>query len=487
MIRNFIYSFHRVLGAVLSLLFLMWFVTGLVLIYHPFPSVTDEDRYQHMEVIESELLPIDSMLKNIPVEEKIKSLTLNQRQEQPVFTIKTDKKEYLISANGFIIEPKDLTFDAVRSIAVKWCQAPIIKVDTLHDLEQWIMYSKYEKELPIYKFYFDDKEKTQLYISSRTAVVQQKTTVHERFWSWVGFIPHKFYIVPLRKHTQIWINTIWICGVLGLLMCFGGIYVGIDAYIRRFKRKGKFESPYRKPWYWWHHVLGIIFGIFLITWTFSGMMSLKKVPQWVVKTHQEYKVSKLIKGKRPSIDKYVLDYRVLQQVYPDLKQVEWSYFQEVPVLKVVDGSKEIALDASSAEIKELFLSEEAIEKAIHKIHGDDALFKISLISDYDNYYLPWRKKMALPVYKVEVSDPDHSTYYINPKSGDYKYLNNNKKARKWIFNALHYFHIKELMKHPLVWTIVIWVLTLGGIVVSGTGVWLSIGFFRRKLKLRKIK
>lgn len=484
MIRKFIYSLHRVLGTAVSLLFLMWFCTGLVLIYHPFPNVTAEQKNEKLETLPDSLPAIDVLESQIKNPDKTSKIRLRQFQGQTIVTASEKKHNYTFCADTNEIAKK-VNYKAIENIAKTWVNAPVEKVDTLIDLEQWIMYSKYEKELPIYKFYFADENGSQLYIASKSGDVQQFTTSVQRFWAWIGAIPHTLYIPALRKHTQLWIDTITLLAMIGLVMCIGGIYVGVDAYYRRYKSKGKFESPYRKKWYWWHHVVGLLFGIFLLTWAVSGVMSLKKVPQWITKTHEEYKIPMKIKGKHPSLDKYKLDYRLIKQRYTDLKEVEWSYFQGVPFYKTIVGGKELSIDASQDTLLELFLPQKAIEKSIRSIHGDSVKFSVTLIDEYENYYLPWKKELALPVYKVEVDDADKSLYYINPKNGDYKYLNQNRKTRKWMFNALHYFHIKWLMDRPVLWTIFIWVAVLGCIIVSGTGVWLSWKYIRRKMKKLK--
>lgn len=481
MIRKYIYSIHRVLGAVVSLLFLMWFVTGLVLVYYPFPNVTQEEKNQRLEVLPDSLPDIISVTDKLPEDEGIRKLELNQFQGQTLVSVSTKKHEYVFNADSSE-KVNPLNYQAIENIAKTWSDAPIERVDTLKELEQWIMYSKYEKELPIYKFYFSDNQKHQLYISSRNGEVQQFTDRDSRFWAWIGFIPHTLYIPALRKHTQTWITTITILASIGLVMCIAGVYVGIDAYYRRYKRRSKLESPYRKRWYWWHHVVGVIFGIFLLTWAFSGVMSLRKVPQWMVKTHEEYKIPMKIRGKRLPLDTYLLNYKLLKQTYPELKKIEWTHFQGIPIYKIVSDGEILFIDASSETPRELFLSYEAIAKSIRSIHGDSIEFTVKLINDYEDYYLPWKRDLGLPAYKIQVSDADSSLYYINAKTGDYKYLNQNRKARKWMFQALHYFHIKWLMDRPVLWTIVLWTLSVGCIIISGTGVWLSWKYFGRKWK-----
>jgi len=44
MFTRFMFTLHRVTGTLLSLLFVVWFVSGIVMMYHGFPRVTADDR-----------------------------------------------------------------------------------------------------------------------------------------------------------------------------------------------------------------------------------------------------------------------------------------------------------------------------------------------------------------------------------------------------------------------------------------------------------
>lgn len=484
MLKRLVYSVHRVLGAITSLLFLMWFVTGLILVYHSFPDATAQDKNRALEAITDSLPSMDVLLDRIPNVTEVRDIQLAQRDGSAYFTITSKKDTYSVSADSTKSLPP-ITLNTIDNMAKRMVNAPIAKIDTLEERDVWIMYAKYSRELPIYKVHLDDQDQHQLYISSQSGEVQQYTSRSERIWAWVGSIPHKFYFPILRKHMEVWIDTLTVISLVALLVVLTGIVVGVRAYMR--SKRGKLTSPYRRVSYKWHHVVGMVFCIFLVTWTISGAVSLKKIPQWIVKTHVDYKVPSKIKGKSLALDAYKLDYRQLQQAYPELKKIEWSHFQNVPIYKIAVGEENLSIDASTSEIKELYLSEASIHQAIKGIHGDSAEYTLSMITDYEEYYLQWKRDVLLPAYKVEVNDADHSLYYINPETGNYKYVNDNRRARKWMFNAFHYFHIKWLMDRPVLWTIVIWTLSLGGIVVSATGVWLSIRFVRRKIKKKFYK
>ena len=55
--NRIIQRLHRFTGTVIAIFFIMWFVTGIVLLYHGYPRVTATDRYSHMQSIDSIGLP----------------------------------------------------------------------------------------------------------------------------------------------------------------------------------------------------------------------------------------------------------------------------------------------------------------------------------------------------------------------------------------------------------------------------------------------
>ena len=462
--------------------FLMWFVTGLVLVYFPFPNVSDSQKYEKMDALPASLPDLEQILARLPETDRtVKKIQVRSFQDQTLFTIKTKDSLYTYCAD-ISQDIKPLTKQTFEKIAKKWVNAPVAKIDTIHKRDQWIMYTRYLREMPIYKYYFDDKEKHQLYISSKTGEVQQFSDKKERFWAWMGAIPHKFYFTSLRVNQDAWLISLKTGGVIALIAAITGMYIGLFIFYRSRKLKLG-VSPYKKHWYKWHHITGLVFGVFLITWAFSGAMALQRIPQWVLKTDGDYSVpSSKFRGKQLPIESYQLDYRMLIAKHPDLKSIEWGHFQDIPVYNIVTGNQEMTIDASSSEVKELFLPEVEIDKAIRQIHGKDAVFTTSLINEYEEYYLSRKRTYPLPAYKVLVDNADKSRYYIDPKTGDFRYLNRSRLAKKWIFSGLHYLNIKWLVERPFLWTISIWVLCLGGAYVSLSGVYLSVKYLKRKIK-----
>ena len=468
-VLGFLFKIHKITGLSIAVFFSMWFVTGIVLVYHPYPKVAEKLMFKKKETLPSSLPELSSVLSKMDGE--FKSLSLKQFQGQTLFSVD---------------EAPDITFDVVEKVAKHWIDAPIERVDTLRQREQWVLFTKYDKELPIYKFYFDDAQKHELFISGRTAEVLQMTTSRQRLWAWLGAIPHKFYIPCIRRDVDVWQNMVAIVSGICLIASLTGWLLGILLWIKHYQKKHVWQNPYKKRWYRWHFSFGLVFGIFLIGWALSGIFAMQRVPQWMVPMEGDYsfKTSRLWGRGLLPIEAYQLDYRKLKEAYPDLKEVEWLRFADIPTYRVITGQEEFLVDASTDEIKNLQIPEETIVKGLKKLHGNEVEMKVSLLTEFDNYYLSRRVDLELPVYKIEVADANGSLYYVNPSTGYVRYLNNNKIVRKWLFNGIHYLDIDWLVARPWLWYTCIWLLCSGCLVVCISGLVLAWRVLTSKMKKR---
>ncbi len=482
MFRKLFLTFHRIAGVVAALFLAMWFISGLVLVYHSFPNVTQEEKYMRMEMFsENDSLPDISALRSLlPDTVKIGRAYINKFDDRVVANIHHGKTHLRLDAiTGKPVG--EIDENQLNNLATRWSSGTITRIDTLQQREMWIMYNRYLKELPIYKIYFDDADKHQLYVSSRTGEVQQFTGRSGRLWAWLGAIPHKLYIPMLRDNSSLWADTITVIAVICLVASVTGIYLGVSVLVKNYRRNRKLGSPYKKKWYHWHYVSGLVFGLFVVSWSISGTMSVKKIPQWIVKSHRT--VPERIAGRGIGTASYRLTPQVILNHFDSVKQIEWRRFQKRPVIEVVSGSRTVCLDASVDYIKELNLSSEEIKSAVAKNHKGENI-DAEIITEADNYYVAWKKELPLPVCRVTVDDADHSTYYVNPSTGDFRYVSDNRRAKRWLFHILHYFNHQWFANKPVLWTMLIWTTALGCAVVSVSGVWLSWRYVGRKFKRR---
>ena len=478
MITKLMYTIHRVLGTLLSILFLVWFLSAFVMMYHGFPRASQAEKLEKLEPLSPSLPSVGEITSRLPEGEKVKGIQIDRYLGQTVFHIRTDKGEHNLPADSAQVLPS-VDGSRIRRTASLWCSAPVERIDTLNRLDQWIPFGSLKKEFPIYKFHFADAERHQLYIGSQSGEVLQFTTRNERFWAWLGAIPHWVYFTWLRQDAALWsVTVIWLSGI-GCLMTIAGLWVGIDIW-RRSRKQGKGFSPYRKKWYHWHYVTGIVFGLFVLTFCFSGMMSLAEVPSWISKPVLDKNPTREIKKGAPRLEQYVLDYR----------RIEWSNFRSQPYYIVKRSEGDLYIDASDSLSRPLKLDEKQITDAVRAIHGDSARLHVTLINEFETYYRDmsrmYRDRSLLPVWKVTVGDADKSCYYIHPETATVRYVNDTARWKYWMYTALHRLRIQGLNSSPTLRKTVLWVLLLGGTVCSLSGVVLGVRYIERKCR-KKIK
>ena len=454
---------HKLLGVLLCILFFLWFATGIVMIYHGFPRASADKQLVLMQPLVS---------ADLPAAEELSDILASQ-------------KDRTISARTF--EPVE---DTLATTLRSWCTAPVARIDTLRKLDQWIPFGSNRKELPIYKYHFDDPERHQLYLGSKTGRVLQFTSHKERVWAWVGAIPHWVYFTKLRQEQQLWLNSVkWAAGI-GCIMVILGFVLAIRVAVKTKKAK-----PYKKKWYNWHYILGFVFGIFAITFAFSGMMSLADMPEFLKKAPKTERPGpggpfrgRPGEGGTLDLDRYTLDYRDALAAYPGTKTLTWSDFKGIPYYTLTLAPKErVFIDATAGEVKPFVITEGMVRRDMERQYRDSIPYTIELIDEFDrDYHTRKVTETSLPVYRVIVDDYMHTRYYYNPATLEVKRIDDDSRTSNWLYHKLHTLDFKFLTDHPVLWNIVMYVLMIGGALLSVTGVVLSVKWIARGIRKRII-
>ena len=199
-------NLHHWLGNFFCILFLVWFLSGFVMMYHGFPSLSTTERIKSNQLRRLDagnLLNPRIVFQNDSVNE-VHTLRLNHQLNRPVYHLTTGSGEmisrYADNGNKAIIGAVEAEQIARNSLNYSGKSV----VTTLNDLDQWIPRTKFLKHLPIYKVELEDIEGTRVYISSVTGELININTRSERGWAWVGAIPHWIYFKDIRVHNTFW-------------------------------------------------------------------------------------------------------------------------------------------------------------------------------------------------------------------------------------------------------------------------------------------
>ena len=106
MLTKLFIHIHRILGLILCILCFSWFISGIVMIYHSFPRVSQEDRFTRAEILDTNGLPaIQDVLLRLPAKTPTRGLSLNNPYGDPVFSIGGGRQSVELYADTNVVAP----------------------------------------------------------------------------------------------------------------------------------------------------------------------------------------------------------------------------------------------------------------------------------------------------------------------------------------------------------------------------------------------
>jgi len=463
-VQRWLYWTHRWVGIVTCLLFAMWFISGLVMIYVGFPALTDAERRALLPVIDGQqvrLSPTEA-LAAAGQGEWPRSLKLEMLQDQPVYRITGwDNARLTVSArDGRRID----SVDAATAIAIAGGASVI-----LEERDQWSVTARYDPLRPFHLVSRGDAAGTQLYVSSRTGEIALDTTRSERFWNWLGSVPHWIYPTVLRRDAALWTDVVlWISGIC-IVVAVSGIWIGIQRLRLRRRYSNGAMSPYR-GWMWWHHWTGVIGSLFLLTWIVSGWLSMNPNGWFSGRNAVPEQMQRFI-GHASA------DFPLTAEPLADVVELRflWIGGQPLAVQYRRDGS---AIGTALAPAQ--------IFTAAVQLLPESKLVLQTLLTEEDDYWYSHHTRRPLPVLRIGFDDAERTVFYIDPLTGDLlARVDDSQRSYRWLFSALHSLDFQVLRHAPPAWKLTIWLLSLIGLGVSVTGIVIGWRHLRRKTTNRR--
>jgi hypothetical protein len=335
-----------------------------------------------------------------------------------------------------------------------------------------------------------------------------KTTARGRAWGWLGAVLHWTYFTPFRLQAGLWRwSIIWVA-LGGCVMCLAGLVIGVWRYSPagryRIKRQ-RSHSPYAGLM-WWHHHVGLLFGLFTFTWALSGALSLTPW-DWAPSTAPtRVQVERMMGGPLKVDLCTVAAMRAAARALTReiaFKELEVLQFRGTPFLlgyrppdletaARVDNpdlrafqSAQLAIEHglvrldAPAPVFARFDAQEIVEAATTVMAGT-AVQDVTWLSSYDAYYYDRHGGRPLPVLRARFADPQETWLYVSPDSGTIV-LKNERLSRinRWVYNGLHSLDFPGLWNRRPLWDLVVVGLSLGGLAITLTPVLAALRRLRR--------
>jgi hypothetical protein len=463
--RVLVYT-HRWLGIVSGVLFVVWFVSGIVMMYARMPELGAAERLARLPEIDPAFI---RALPSAPGEGDITRLGIGTLEGRPIFRVTArGRTELTFGDTGDPVPAVDA--DQALRIARRFVSnVSEVRYDTrLTDADQWSFGVR--GRMPIHRIAVDDPAGTRLYVTENGGEVVLKTTASGRFWGWTGAVLHWLYFAPLRRHAALWNEVIVWLSITGTVMCLVGIAWGVWrlAPFRGYRlRDHRQWSPYA-GWMRWHHYAGLIFGIVTTTWIFSGLLSMDPWdwhPSTAPTREQRARVAGgsiavsdlSLENLRKAIDAYAPHHP---------KEIEITRFRGHYYAAASDGI--VSFDEPQFGALDQ-LAPDLVVGAAHMAMEGVPIEGVSWLDDYDAYYYDRDRALSLPVLRVRYADPQKTWLYFDPKHGTIARKEERlTRLNRWLYHGFHSLDFPFLYYQRPLWDIVVIVLSIGGIALSAT-------------------
>ncbi len=460
---------HRWIGIGSCLLFAIWFLSGLVMMYVPFPRLESAEALAGLREIAYDRVRIqpDLAARNAGTDSP-RSLRLEMQGDQPVWRVQSwDGDERVVSASSGRLLGKIDGAEAAR-IASMFGNAQALRVELL-ERDQWTVPGGFNRHRPLWKVTLAGADGPVLYVSSRTGAVVLDTHARERFWNWIGSVPHWIYPTVLRQEPAAWRQVVlWTSGI-GVLSAVTGIWIGLlRVRLGRRRIEGGRATPYRGSMAW-HHIAGLVGGVTLLCWIFSGWLSVDPfhffdsagIP---VADERAYAGS-----NTPG----VVDWVALGALAPHSRRIELLGVAGVPVLLVYSRTRP-RLELNANTLAPAFATRAGFMSAAPRLMPGARLASVEIITRPDAYWYEARGAPALPVLRLHFDDPASTWVHLDAVSGQVMgTLDRRGRAWRWAFDLLHKWDLNVLTRQPALRDTLLWLLSALGLVTSFTGIWIG--------------
>jgi len=495
---------HRWLGVALSILFGLWFCSGIVMMYWDFPGVSQQDRLEHAPALNPDSIKLtpEKAWAALGRDGAPGSATLTSFDGRPIYRfggeggggrrLRSGESLTVYADDGSRqTEVNDAMLDRAASA---WTKQPIAtaRKESVTEVDQWTVDGQLRSLRPLYKYSFADGQ--QVYVSGIDAQIMQYTTRESRFWAYLGAIPHWIYFTEFRKNQPQWFQfVVWTSGI-GTIAALLGLIIAIWMYspAKKYRHAGAPTSiPYR-GWKRWHTIIGLSFGFITATWAFSGLLSMGPFDFVDRLTGNEGRgrgasvnIAGALRGPtRFSLSAY--EAKNPAEAIASLgagfqtKEIEFTTFAGKPIYMASDGAGATRIVPLDGAPKTEFDRNRILDIVRHA--AGSHLAEMRVMNEYDAYYLDRTGRRPLPVVYARMNDEGHTRYYIDVKTGQ---IAGNYSSRnwvnRWLYHGLHSLDFPWLYKHRPLWDIVVILLMLGGTAVCVTSLVLTWRVLKRKV------
>lgn len=475
--KRWLYLLHRWSGIALALVMLLWFLSGMVMLYVGYPKLTTQERL-------AGFAPLPSQGCCVSLDEAIQASGLKAPSQwrlssvagQPRYIFGDGRKSLAAvdAMNGQRVA--SVTAEQAIAAARHFGGGPPPRYEGEVQEDAWTHSRALDAHRPLHRVALEgDAEGRWLYLSSVTGEVVRDATLTERSWGWLGAWLHWLYIFRGGALDGWWTDIVIWLSVAGGVLGTSGLLVGIWRWRFTGRYKSGSRSPYRAGWMRWHHLLGLAGGVLALTWVLSGLFSMNPWrifdPASPKPDLRAYAGGALQPGTALAAD------RVLAQLAErglKASELEWVRVGGVELVRTQGAGGKWLLDAQG--LREQALPQQLLMAAAQRLLPQARIVEAELLTEFDAYYytreahtMGGHRDRPLPVWRLRFDDAGAHVVYLDPMSGAVLHSNSSsQRIGRWLFAFLHSFDLPVLLATRPLWDV--WML---GFSLAGLGLSVS--------------
>jgi hypothetical protein len=454
---------HRWWGVLFCLLFAMWFASGIVMHFVPFPA-RSADRFAASSPIDrGEVVhgPAEAIAKSGIAD--VLRVRLAGRSDGPIYLISGPSAARALRA-GDLGDGRVSSERVAQEIAIAYARAR--GLDASHAriagpiaFDQWTVSGEFDSDRPLYRVTLGDGVGTELYVASTTGDVVLVATLKARALNYLGSIAHWLYPTALRQHRLAWSALMWWLSLVATIGASLGVIIGL----LRLSAAGHRAAPAYRGLQAWHHRLGLVFAPFILSWIFSGFLSMNDGG-----SSASARADTRSLAGAPAWDRLQPDQ--LRQVSGASREIEWFAFAGQIYRRERAGLEEQRLSLAVPETgaalgSRAFLRAEEIDSAAKQLGGDCGHASVFSADGPDGAKPGLRDASVFRIICGKI------WYEIDGSTGALlNRLDPSQRTYHWLFSRLHTLDFPPLQSRPMLRTTVIVVLCLCGLAFSLSGV-----------------
>ena len=217
MLKRLNYLTHRWIGIVLGLLVFVWFGSGIVLMYYPYPELTESQQLSLLQGYEPDATligvkrAVDLYAAQGGGQDSVASARLELWDGHLVYALTREHRgrsqdvARIDAHSGQILTP--ITPETLIRVArgIVGPRAPLERVDLLPRSDHYFMGNEQRFAFPVYRVRFGDHAATAVYVARNSGAIPAVVTRTTRITTWLGTVPHWLYFMWLYyDHPDAW-------------------------------------------------------------------------------------------------------------------------------------------------------------------------------------------------------------------------------------------------------------------------------------------